>query len=141
MTLHRLVAILAISWGVFPLGMNEPAFAQKGFAGCLPVSERSSEIGCWILASEPVGQLPPHPVFWHLDKFSTSALAERAKDPRGTVLQSLGKVWLLTIAEAGWRPNGGDFVPISFNQLDYAEIPVLRAIPAWSVVIMQWKMR
>jgi hypothetical protein len=59
----RLVGILAISWAVLPLGMDEPAFAQKGFAGCLPVSELSSEIGCWILASESVGQLPPHPVF------------------------------------------------------------------------------
>jgi hypothetical protein len=84
---RHLVGVLAISWGVLPLGMGEPAFAQKGFAGCLPVSERSSEIGCWILASESVGQLSAHPVFWHLDKFSTSALAERAKEPRGTVLQ------------------------------------------------------
>src|SRR5258708_27190046 len=107
---RHVVCVLAISWGVLPLGMGESAFAQKGFAGCLPVSERSGEIGCWILASEPVGQLSAHPVFWHLDKFSNSALAEKAKEPRGTVLQALGKVWLLTIAEAGWRPKGGEHV-------------------------------
>ena len=107
---QQLVGVLAILVCAFRLGMGEPAFAQKGFAGCLPVSERSSEVGCWILTSESVGQLPPHPVFWHLDKFSTKALAEKAKEPRGTVLQALGKVWLLTIAEAGWRPNGGEHV-------------------------------
>jgi len=92
------------------LGMREPAFAQKGFGGCLPVSERTSEIGCWILASEPVGQLPPHAMFWHLDKFSTVDLAEKAKGTRGVVVQALGRIWLLTIAEAGWRPKGGERV-------------------------------
>jgi hypothetical protein len=30
--------------------------------------------------------------------------AEKAKGPRGTVVESLGKVWLLTIEKAGWRP-------------------------------------
>src|SRR5882724_12250984 len=97
----HLVAVLAVSaWSVLPLAMSEPAFAQKGFAGCLPVSERTSEIGCWILASEIQGQPSANPVFWHLDEFSTRALAEKAKEPRGTVVQALGKVWLLTIAEA-----------------------------------------
>jgi hypothetical protein len=90
--------------------MSEPAFAQKGFAGCVPVSERTSEIGCWILASEFLGQPSPHPVFWHLDKFSTPALAEKVKEPGGTVVQALGKVWLLTIAEGGWRLRGGEHI-------------------------------
>jgi hypothetical protein len=107
---RHLVLVLAISWSALALRMCEPAFAQKGFAGCLPVGERKSEVGCWILASESVGQLPQRPVFWHLDKFSTSALAEKANEPRGTVLRALGKVWLLTIAEAGWRPKSGEHI-------------------------------
>jgi hypothetical protein len=108
---RQLVGVVAISvCGVVPLGMSEPAFAQTGFAGCLPVNERTNEVGCWILASVPVGRLPPRPLFWHLDKFSTSALAEKAREKPGTGLQSLGKVWLLTIAEAGWRPKGGEHV-------------------------------
>jgi len=108
---QHLIEVLAISvWSVLSLGTSDLAFAQKGFAGCLPVSERSGEIGCWILASEPVGQLSGHSVFWHLDKFSTIALAEQAKERTGTVLPALGKVWLLTIAKAGWRPKGGERV-------------------------------
>jgi quercetin dioxygenase-like cupin family protein len=47
-----------------------------------------------------------HVVFWHLDKFSTIALAEQAKERTGTVLPALGKVWLLTIEER--RPKGGE---------------------------------
>ena len=34
--------------------------------------------------------------------------AEAAKGPRGTVVDSLGKTWLLTIAEEGWLPIGGE---------------------------------
>jgi hypothetical protein len=33
-------------------------------------------------------------------------MAEKAKKPRGTILQALGKVRLVTITEARWRPNG-----------------------------------
>jgi quercetin dioxygenase-like cupin family protein len=106
--LARALAIFVLS--VLSLGTSYSAFAQKGFAGCLPVSERSSEIGCWILASEPVGQFSAHSVFWHLDKFSTVALAEQAKERTGTVVSALGKAWLLTIAQAGWRPKGGERV-------------------------------
>jgi quercetin dioxygenase-like cupin family protein len=106
-----LVQALAISiWSLLVLGTSDSAFAQKGFAGCRPVSERTGEMGCWILASEPVGQFSAHSVFWHLDKFSTVALAEQAKEGTGTVLPALGKVWLLTIAQAGWRPKGGERV-------------------------------
>ncbi len=47
-------------------------------------------------------------MFWHLDVYKTRAAAEAAKGPQGTVVDSLGKVWLLTIAEEGWRPIGGE---------------------------------
>jgi quercetin dioxygenase-like cupin family protein len=46
-------------------------------------------------------------VFWHLDSYPTRAAAEAAKGPRGTVVEALGQVWLFTIGEAGWRPQGG----------------------------------
>jgi quercetin dioxygenase-like cupin family protein len=101
------VAIFAL---IVCLGISELAIAQEQFGGCLPASERKTEIGCWILASEPVGQLPQHAVFWHLDTFSTLAQAEKAKESRGTVVQALGKIWLLTIAENDWRPKGGERV-------------------------------
>lgn len=75
---------------------------------CSPVSERTSEIGCWIIANEPLGQLAGSQTFWHLVTYSTRAAAQAAKGPRGTVVESLGKVWLLTIEKAGWRPAGGE---------------------------------
>jgi len=79
------------------------AFAQI----CRPVSERTSELGCWITTTTTIGQLPQRPIFWHLDTFPTRADAEAARGSRGTVLESLGKIWLLTIDAAGWHPSTG----------------------------------
>ncbi len=54
--------------------------------------------------------MPAAPVFWHLVTFPTRASAEAARDARGTVVESLGKIWLFTVAEDTWRSSGGDFV-------------------------------
>jgi quercetin dioxygenase-like cupin family protein len=64
---------------------------------CKPVTERTAEKGCWVLADQPVGRLETAQVFWHLDAYPTRAEAERAKGPRGAVVEALGKVWLMTI--------------------------------------------
>jgi quercetin dioxygenase-like cupin family protein len=91
------------------LSLASQALAQPVSGGvCKPVSERTGEVGCWILGHEPVGQLNQSEVFWHLDVYETRAAAEAAKGPQGTVVDSLGKTWLLTIAEEGWRPIGGE---------------------------------
>jgi quercetin dioxygenase-like cupin family protein len=77
---------------------------------CRPISERTAEVGCWITAHTVLGNLPKAPLFWHLDTFSTRPAAAAAKGPRGTVVESLGRVWLLTVDVAGWRPSGGERV-------------------------------
>jgi len=74
------------------------------FGVCKPVSERTAEVGCWILVDQPVGRIDQAQVFWHLDVYPTRPEAEKARGPRGIVVESLGKVWLLTIEKAGWRP-------------------------------------
>ena len=89
---------------------SQPAYGQHDFVGCKPVSERTTEMGCWIASTDALGQLPQLPMFWHLDHYPTRAAAEAAKGSRGTVAQMLGKFWLLTIAEEGWRPIGGEHV-------------------------------
>src|SRR5882762_9483370 len=85
------------------LGLSESAFAQA----CKPVSERKGDVGCWIIAHESLGKLG-QPIFWHLDAFPTIEAANTAKGLHGTVVESLGKVWLLTIENKGWRPSGGE---------------------------------
>jgi quercetin dioxygenase-like cupin family protein len=91
------------------VAQDKPA-TVPGQVGCLPVSARTGELGCWILADESLGALPSDPIFWHLDTFSSLDLAEKAKESNGTTLQTLGKAWLFTIAGASWRPKGGQHV-------------------------------
>jgi len=91
---------------VVTLAASHETFAQI----CRPVSERTGELGCWITANAALGRLPQQPIYWHLDTYPARAEAE-----------SLGKVWLLTIDVAGWRPSGGARVaeigplPVSAN--------------------------
>ena len=93
-----------MTWSLLVIAASEQTLAQ----GCRSVSERvGDQKGCWIFASEALGRLPHTPLFWHLDIYATPAEAQAAKGPRGTVIEAIGKVWLFTIAEQGWRPLGG----------------------------------
>lgn len=100
------VAWAVLIWWVTPLSLSAQSNAQlPSFGVCKPVSERTTEVGCWILVDHPIGRIEQGQVFWHLDTYATLPDAERAKGPTGTVIESLGKVWLLTIEKAGWRPT------------------------------------
>jgi quercetin dioxygenase-like cupin family protein len=86
-----------------PSAQSNPKLPTIG--NCKPVTERTTEKGCWVLADQPVGRLETTQVFWHLDAYATRAAAEKAKGPRGAVVYALGKVWVLTIEAEAWRPN------------------------------------
>src|SRR3984885_12680139 len=75
---------------------------------CKPASARTQDIGCWILADNPVGQLAKPQVFWHFDVYPTRVAAEADKGPRGTVIESFGKVWLMTIEDENWKSAHGN---------------------------------
>jgi hypothetical protein len=102
-----------------------PYFSQlarkrvRKFAG---QAERTGEVGCWIIANQPIGQLTKSQTFWLLDAYPTEVEAVAAKASRSAVVKSLGKTWLLTIADEGWRPVGGERIaeigplPISAGQ-------------------------
>ena len=76
---------------------------------CGPVAERAGrEFGCFITSREELGSLPRDTaLYWHIDEYPTEAAAQAASASRGTVVRSLGRVWLFTIAESGWKPSGG----------------------------------
>src|SRR5262245_47840111 len=79
--------------------------------GCRPVSERKSEVGCWVVADREIGELKNAKAFWHLETFPTREAAEAAKGPHGAVVEAYGKIWLLTIQDrADWRVTGGNHV-------------------------------
>jgi quercetin dioxygenase-like cupin family protein len=83
---------------------------QAPGAVCKPVSQRTQEVGCWIMADDPIGPLTKSPMFWHLDEYATRAAADADKGPRGTIVESLGRVWLMTLEDEKWRPVHGNRV-------------------------------
>jgi quercetin dioxygenase-like cupin family protein len=105
--------LAAVVWSMMVFGATEPTLAQNQGTGgtCVPVNERAGrELGCFITATQVLGRLPEGPLYWHLNTYPTRAAADAARGPNGTVVESYGKVWLFTIAEAGWRVPGGEYV-------------------------------
>ena len=103
------LTIFVMSLATFSLNMR--AFAQSAAVGnCKPVSERTTDVGCWIIAHQPVGQLTS-PTFWYLDTFLALSAAEAAKGPHGTVVESLGKTWLLRSKGRIGDPLGANALP------------------------------
>jgi quercetin dioxygenase-like cupin family protein len=58
----------------------------------------------------PAGGSLTRQTSWYLDVFPTRAAAEAAKGPHGTVVESLGKVGLLTVERAAWLSSKGNRV-------------------------------
>ncbi len=79
--------------------------ALPEFGVCKPVSQRTGQEGCWILVDQTIGRIDQPQIYWQLDAYPSRVSAEKAKTSRGTVVEALGKVWLLTIEQAGWRPS------------------------------------
>jgi quercetin dioxygenase-like cupin family protein len=81
--------------------------------GCnVPASERTSDVGCYLAATEALASMRAGPVYWHLYAYPTRAAAEAAKGPGGTVVESFERTWLFTIADERWRPSGGERVAV-----------------------------
>jgi quercetin dioxygenase-like cupin family protein len=111
--MHRHRSVLQILTFCLLAFLCKQALAQgvPGPGGvCKPVSQRTQEVGCWILADDPMGQLKGSSVFWHLDMYSTRAAAQSEKGERGVVIESLGRVWLMTVEDEQWKPAHGNRV-------------------------------
>lgn len=107
----RWLRIIAFVLTGLALSVSNSTSAQDAWKPtCQPVAARTMDRGCWILASESLGQLPKGPLFWHLFSYESRRAAEADKRPGETVVESLGKVWLTTVAPASWKPSGGERV-------------------------------
>lgn len=109
---HVVRRLAVIAWVLTIIIASEPVSAQVP-GGCnTPVSQRTSEVGCYLTTTEVLGAVSKGPLFWHLYTYPTRGAADAAKEPRGTVVESFGKVWLYTIADASWRPSGGERIAV-----------------------------
>ena len=120
---HLLRGDTAQARAAFERSVNSGGWAGFGFilselelrdteASCVPLSQRvANEFGCFITATQELGVLPSGaPIFWRIDAFPTRAAAERARTANGTVVESLGRVWLFTIGPKTARASGGEHI-------------------------------
>jgi len=101
-----------IAWLIAIFALPQIASAQVPGRCEVPVSQRTSDVGCYLVATQTLPAMPSGPVYWHLYTFPTRAVAEAEKTSTGTVVESFGKVWLYTIAEKAWHPSGGEHVAV-----------------------------
>lgn len=113
-----LVTVLCVASGV---GAQLPGTRVPG--GCdVPVSERTSEFGCYLTATQAIEALPDEAIFWHVYAYPTRAAADAVqRGSASTVVESLGRVWLFTIAAKPWQPATGERVAV------IGPLPVSRA--------------
>ena len=105
-----------LSWSIACLGIAASygfdATPQVPGTCTTPVTERTSDAGCYVDANESLGELPTQPVYWHIYNFPTRVAAEAVKPLHGTVIESFGRVWLYAIAIADWHPTSGQRVAV-----------------------------
>lgn len=78
------------------------AQGAHAFGVCRPRSQHASakEVGCFIITERTIGRLGATPVYWHVARFSSRALAKAAArdtSAHATVVEAYGHVWLLAI--------------------------------------------
>ena len=61
--------------GLALVGIFNNKAAAQTMETCHPVSERTQELGCWIVADSAIGQLTASQAFWHLDTYPTREAA------------------------------------------------------------------
>jgi hypothetical protein len=106
---HRWVRTRAVAGAVSFASFMVSSAAAQTRGSCEPVAERAGrEFGCFITAREELGALPKDSaLYWHIDAFTSQAAADSARAQRSTVVRSLSRIWLFTIAERGWQPASG----------------------------------
>ncbi len=123
----RYRCVLALGIALILSLASESASAQTD-GTCIPVAARADRaFGCFITARQELGALAALPaLYWHLDTFPNAAAARAAASARGTVVESLGRVWLFTIAPAEYRPATGARVA-RIGPLPYFAAPTFAA--------------
>lgn len=108
----RLAALRGGAVAVLSIALSSSVLHAQTDGTCIPAAERAGRaFGCFITARQELGRLSEaSPLFWHLDTYPSREAAVAAGAARSTVVESLGRVWLFTIAPAEWRPRGGTHV-------------------------------
>jgi quercetin dioxygenase-like cupin family protein len=85
--------------------------AQRPSVKCTENSpERRGEEGCTILVSRPLHGSVTKPLYWHIDRFDSLDVANKAAGSDGVAVEAHGSVWLLTVEAQTEEHHGGRHV-------------------------------
>jgi quercetin dioxygenase-like cupin family protein len=93
--------------------------------------KRPPNTDCAVLLHKTFDILPPGPLVWRFENFTTTDAAQRAATPASVVLEAAGKVWLLTLAAKGDRSTGASFVA------ETELLPPIPRGPSYEIVVSQ----
>lgn len=63
-----------------------------------------------LLTRQHLPTLPRGKVYWHLDRFTSKQVAERASTATSAIVASFGSTWLFTLGSKTWRAKLGEHV-------------------------------
>ena len=101
-------APLTVVLGAFALFALAP-FSAHGQATSRTCSGQGGETpgpAC-LVAHQDLGTPPPGPLYWNIYTFADLPTAERAKPPRGAVVEAFGRIWLFNVGGKGPELEGG----------------------------------
>ena len=128
----------AVALAALLTGRTARAQTPASFGICMPVAQRGGrDVGCFIIADQPVGTLSPERAFWHVTRFGSRADAERENATarvQSTVIDAFATPWLVTIADSAWRPKSGQHVAV------IGPLPITPGV-AYSATYMEASMR
>jgi quercetin dioxygenase-like cupin family protein len=91
--------------------------------------KRPPNTDCAILAQVTFSVLPSGPLVWRFENFPTKKAAEEAATPASAVVETTGKIWLLTLSSKGSRSKGGMFVA------ETDQLPSIPPGPSYEIVV------
>jgi quercetin dioxygenase-like cupin family protein len=99
---------LAVILGALALLALTPlvAHAQATSRTCSGQAGETPGPAC-LVAHQDLGALPQGPLYWNIYTFANTQVAERAKPPRGVIVEAFGQVWLFALGGKGRELEGG----------------------------------
>jgi len=107
---------------------------EHGAVACIESptpGKRPPSADCAILLQKKFSSLPPGPLVWRFENFSTVKAAQDASTLASVVVEAAGKVWLLTLAAKGGRSKGGALVA------ETELLPPIPAGPSYNIVVAE----
>lgn len=104
------MACSAVAATLLSLLAASPAAAQPTSVCVENSPERQGGLGCSIIENKTLPDDLKEPLFWHIDRFDSPALAREAVGPASIAFEAAGTSWLMSIESQTSDHHGGHHV-------------------------------